>query len=444
MLVLFARYPERGVGKRRIAKDLGDPETYLLSKHLYINGWFDLLRWPGPTAVATTSEEPLDESTPFKVNRLDRFLLQEDGNLGERIKKVEQELREEHFGPLIFIGSDAPELTNSHLAATRKLLKEYDVVLGPAADGGVTLMAVKESWPPLHDLPWGTDQLCDSLKRRCEAYDLDVGFISDSYDTDDCYDLLRLRNSLAEDARPDRKSLHHFLSQLFPTVGVVIPARNDHLELARLIEHLQQLTIDNIVVVDSTFDPLTAQRCRKHGVQYTHGGTSRGERMDIGAKLIEDDIIWFLHADARPDKSAADEIRLHIKRGHSGGWFRFRFDSTPHPLKKALEVCINWRAKHGIPYGDQGLFVRRKTYKKTCGISHQPLFEEVQLVKELRKRNRLGMPFKALDMTLGVSDRRWQADGWIKRTLHNRWLALQYIFGADPDDLAAKYRGNKK
>jgi hypothetical protein len=40
---------------------------------------------------------------------------------------------------------------------------------------------------------------------------------------------------------------------------------------------------------------------------------------------------------------------------------------------------------------------------------------------------------------IGVSTRRWERDGWIARTVQNRWLALRYAAGASPDRLAAAY-----
>jgi hypothetical protein len=46
-----------------------------------------------------------------------------------------------------------------------------------------------------------------------------------------------------------------------------------------------------------------------------------------------------------------------------------------------------------------------------------------------------------LNTPIGVSTRRWQKDGWIKRTLHNRWLVIRYLAGASPESLAKSYTG---
>jgi hypothetical protein len=41
---------------------------------------------------------------------------------------------------------------------------------------------------------------------------------------------------------------------------------------------------------------------------------------------------------------------------------------------------------------------------------------------------------------LAVATRRWERDGWLGRTLHNRWLALRFALGGRPEALAASYR----
>jgi hypothetical protein len=92
----------------------------------------------------------------------------------------------------------------------------------------------------------------------------------------------------------------------------------------------------------------------------------------------------------------------------------------------------------GIAYGDQALFCTRGAYESSGGFSHDPLFEEVQLVKGIRRYGK----FRMLDVAVRVATRRWERDGWLKRTVHNRWLALCHFSGVPPTRLAAAYRGD--
>ncbi len=68
---------------------------------------------------------------------------------------------------MVFIGSDSPGLDSADYAATREALQHADIVLIPARDGGVVLMANRYAWPDLSPLPWSSDQLGAALINAC-------------------------------------------------------------------------------------------------------------------------------------------------------------------------------------------------------------------------------------------------------------------------------------
>ena len=79
----------------------------------------------------------------------------------------------------------------------------------------------------------------------------------------------------------------------------------------------------------------------------------------------------------------------------------------------------------GICTGDQGIFVRRDLLELIDGVPDQPLMEDIELTKRLR---RYANPI-CVDVPLGVSARRWQQRG-IASTILLMWrLRLQYFFG---------------
>ena len=77
---------------------------------------------------------------------------QSGGNLGQRINAVDRAARADGHSRLLFIGSDAPVLNERDFRAARAALTHADVVLGPAADGGVTAMGSTQPWPDLQSL----------------------------------------------------------------------------------------------------------------------------------------------------------------------------------------------------------------------------------------------------------------------------------------------------
>lgn len=221
-------------------------------------------------------------------------------------------------------------------------------------------------------------------------------------------------------------------------VAIVVPVLDDAPALARLLETIaswraQPAEIAVAAAADAAqLEPL----CARYGCTLLRSKPNRGLQLDLGARATSAPIIWFLHADAAPPAEALDAIGRAIAAGAAGGCFRFEFAGPATATKRLLERLVALRiAWGGIAYGDQGLFARRSAYVDSGGFPHQPLFEEVSLVRELRRRG----GFRVLDCALRVSTRRWEREGWWRRCWRNRWLALRYACGAPAEQLAATY-----
>ena len=223
-----------------------------------------------------------------------------------------------------------------------------------------------------------------------------------------------------------------------PAVSVVIPVIGDNEMLARILDRLRNLPAppDEIVVVDGGSSAGCRSLARRFRCVYVGTRVGRGHQLHAGALRASGDVLWFLHADADPPEDGVTLIRSRHLAGATGGFFTFRFTGKPALHKRVLAGLINWRTRFGTPYGDQGLFVGRVNYDAVGGFVDTPLFEEVPLVRALRRRGE----FTRLPATIGVSPRRWERDGWLWRSAGNRLLALAYIAGVPPRRLARRYQ----
>ncbi len=222
-------------------------------------------------------------------------------------------------------------------------------------------------------------------------------------------------------------------------IAVIIPTLDDDAALQRLLTRLAHLdpVPDDVLVVDGAASASCESICRAAGATWLAAHPSRGGQLALGAARASADVLWFLHAECEPHAAAIAAIRACIERGAAGGYFRFHFGGAASLTKRFLERCIAWRCRWGMVYGDQGLFVTRSAYEATPGFTVQPLFEEVALVRALKQTGR----FDALDLPITVSPRRWDRDGYFRRTLANRMLALAFLCGASPARLARWYGG---
>jgi len=224
-------------------------------------------------------------------------------------------------------------------------------------------------------------------------------------------------------------------------VSLIIPVWRDSEALADLLQQLRLLhwQLLEVLVVDGEHCADNERLCAQHQARYLVSDRGRGRQLNAAAQLARGDWLWFVHADAVLLPEALNKLHTVAAGSVSGGYFRFRFQPPRRYWHGFLEAAIVLRSRVGIPYGDQSLFVQRETFHDIGGYTEQALFEEVALVKALRRRGRLPC---AGDGVL-VSARRWERDGWLRRTLSNRLLATAYMLGVPAATLQRWYTSGR-
>ncbi len=152
-LVLMARRPVLGQGKRRLAAEIGDLAAHrfqCVALGRLLQGLGADPRWR--LCIAITPDAPLEfAGAPHVVG-------QGEGDLGVRMTRLSQQLGP---GPLVFIGSDTPEVDCDDIAAAFGALERADAVLGPALDGGYWLIGFTQAQRghlPFSGVRWSTPQ----------------------------------------------------------------------------------------------------------------------------------------------------------------------------------------------------------------------------------------------------------------------------------------------
>ena len=159
--------------------------------------------------------------------------------------------------------------------------------------------------------------------------------------------------------------------------------------------------------------------------------------MNAGAAKACGDVLMFLHADTRLPREAERLVLDGLARsGHDWG----RFDVTiagRHPMLRVVAFMMNLRSRiTGIATGDQAIFVKRAAFDAAGRFPAIPLMEDIALSKRLKRTSR---PLCLRERAI-TSGRRWEKHG-VFRTILLMWrLRLAYFFGADPAQLARRYR----
>ena len=233
-----------------------------------------------------------------------------------------------------------------------------------------------------------------------------------------------------------------------PLVSIVIPVLHDAMELERLLDELLRQppaaggrggACEVIVVNGDAADPgIRPLRARFTAVRWTTAEPGRAQQMNAGARLARGAWLLFLHADSCPAPGWLEEIRgIDPDPLTVGGALRLTLRS-PDWRARIVERGVAWRVRRmGLPYGDQGIFVRRALFEQLGGYRPLPLMEDVDLVRRVRRRGRLVYS----QVPILASARRWEREGWTRRTVLNLLLLLGYAAGVAPARLARAYYG---
>lgn len=222
-----------------------------------------------------------------------------------------------------------------------------------------------------------------------------------------------------------------------PRVSVVVPAFNEAALIRGLLGDLRGLaTACEVIVVDGGSSDGTGDVARELGARVITAPRGRGSQLRVGAAAATAPLLCFLHADVRLDSAAVGEIERIAGSAPAAAYaFRLAIDRAG-PAYRLVEWGANVRSALGrLPYGDQGLLVRREDYEAAGGHPPVPLMEDVALVRALRRVTHI----RLLRTAVRVSARRWERDGVLRRTWANWCLLLAYFGGVEPERLAPHY-----
>jgi rSAM/selenodomain-associated transferase 2 len=220
-------------------------------------------------------------------------------------------------------------------------------------------------------------------------------------------------------------------------VSVIIPTLNEATTIARTLRQLKTQDCDEIIVADAMSADGTATLARREGVAVVDSSRGRSVQQNRGAAASSGDLLVFLHADCRLEDGAIAALRRYLARHPKvpGGCFRMRIEDS-HPLYRVIDTAAHLRAGLlGLPYGDQGIFIRRSVFESLGGFPETPLMEDVMISLKLRHKGRLTV----LPARIFVSPRRWHQCGIIRQTLKNWALTAAATLGVSTEFLARFY-----
>lgn len=219
-------------------------------------------------------------------------------------------------------------------------------------------------------------------------------------------------------------------------LSIILPTLNEAQGIAATLAPLQALRRagHEVIVADGDSTDGTPALAAPLADRVIAAARGRARQMNAGAAVAGGDTLLFLHADTRLPECALEHIDEALA---DHAWGRFDVAITGRPALLVLVAALmNLRSRlTGIATGDQALFVTRAAFKAVGGFPDQPLMEDIELSKRLK---RLGLP-ACLRERVATSGRRWERHGVWRTILHMWRLRFDYWRGVPAQRLARRY-----
>ncbi len=445
-LVIFSRLPQAGKTKTRLIPALGEQGAADLQREMTSHTLNIARQWRDASPKSTHAAVQVrftggEESAMRELFGSDlTYVNQGDGSLGVRMLRAVTEYtsgrvqgdrcstaagRSDGASSVVLIGSDCPAVTPRIIRRAFTALRDADVVIGPAVDGGYYLIGLRHCHGALFDeIDWGTEHVLEQTLRVARDANLKIQCLETLADVDAAADIRIWEEHqavLRGRATP-------------PALSVIIPSLNEAEHVESAIHSVCVCDDVEVIVADGGSTDGTIEIARGLGASVVESPSGRAMQMNRGAAEASGDVLLFLHADTRLPFGYRSEVdRILARTDVVAGAFCFGLDHVSCDLR-LIECGANIRSRWGsMPYGDQALFLPRSEFDAVAGFPQWPVMEDYELVRRLRKRGRIAIAETAVI----TSARRWLRDGPWRTTWRHQRAIWMYRAGMTPERIAA-------
>ena len=219
-------------------------------------------------------------------------------------------------------------------------------------------------------------------------------------------------------------------------IALIIPIYNESKTIGPMLEQLESLPGDwEILFADGGSSDGTLARIgdRFPVLQAPKG---RANQMNFAAARTSSELLWFVHCDSRLPADAHAQISAAAEEGHPWGCFRIGFDYDG-PFMGCNTYLSNRRAKNGIAFGDQGIWVKKDVFNTMGGFPDLPIMEDYEFSLRMQRSN---IPICQLPGQIITSGRRYKKRFPLLTMWQMFYLRCLYRRGVDIQEISRRYK----
>jgi rSAM/selenodomain-associated transferase 2 len=221
-------------------------------------------------------------------------------------------------------------------------------------------------------------------------------------------------------------------------LSIIIPVLNEAQNLKGLLPLFQKVIhtdLLEVIVVDGGSIDATKQVVENTGFRYIEAGIkSRAVQMNMGAKIANGNVLYFVHADVRIALTFYEDIKTSISEGVHAGCYAYDFDSP----KKMLRINSWFTGLNGLLSGggDQTLFIQKSVFENLGGFDEKfDLMEDFELVRRIKTN----YSFRVIPKRILVSARKYDQNSWLRVQVANLIIFGLFYFDYPPSKLKFLY-----
>ncbi len=187
LIQIFCKAPVLGKVKTRLIQKLGARDALDLYQQMFERLIAELSASRFKTELWISPDKDHAFFEPYAFTRFQ----QAGPDLGGRMSTALRDGLARHES-VILVGTDLPLINRSYIELAVNALRDHDVIIGPAEDGGYGLVGIKGEIPDLFsDIDWGTERVLSQTCARLNRDGLDFGLLPLIWDVDRPADLPR-------------------------------------------------------------------------------------------------------------------------------------------------------------------------------------------------------------------------------------------------------------